>query len=81
MVRPVSIKAVAASVTFTSVSNSEQFGDEQFGDSIPIHQGSGTGLHRNTVAIPVGEQLNLLQYASCQRIRPQLFSLRQSAGV
>ena len=27
-------------------------------------------LHRKAVAIPVGEQLNLLQYVSCHRIRP-----------
>jgi hypothetical protein len=42
----------------------------QSGDSIPIHQGSGICLHRKAVAIPVGEQPNLLQYVSCHRIRP-----------
>jgi hypothetical protein len=45
-------------------------GDGKLGDSIPIHQGSGICLHRKAVAIPVGEQPNLLQFVSCHRIRP-----------
>jgi hypothetical protein len=44
---------------------------KQSGDSIPIHQGSGICLHRKAVAIPVGEQPNLLEYVRCHRIRPE----------
>ena len=56
---------------------------QQSGDSISIHQGSDTGLHRNTVAIPVSERLNLLQYVSCHRIRLVLNArrLREWAGI
>ena len=37
----------------------------------PFTKVRGICLHRKAVAIPVGEQLNLLQYASCHRIRPE----------
>ena len=42
-------------------------------------------LHRKAVAIPVGEQPNLLQYVSCHRIRPLYgvspYDLSTFAGV